>query len=201
MKLRIKKPAVPPSELEDRFSRFLLPMIPSDIVGDPLLDLANTPARVTRMWQNELLKGYSRGAEEALEKKFKWFPADKAEGMVVESGVPFTSVCAHHLLPFVGTAHFGYIPHERIMGLSKVAWVLDHFAAQLQLQERLTSQVADYLQEKLDPVALILVLDASHECVSCRGPKKAGVITTTAAIRGKAWEKDVRDEFYTLIRR
>lgn len=201
MNIKIRLPLTR-NVLEARFRSFLLPLVPSHLRGDPLLDLENTPARVTRMWSEELLYGYTPEAAARLEAKFKTFPTTEGrEGMVVESGISFTSTCAHHLLPFTGVAHFGYVPRERIMGLSKVAWVVDHYAAQLQLQERMTNQVAEYLNEKLDPVALIVVTEAVHQCMACRGPRKAGVVTTTAALRGKAWDGEVRQEFYTLIRR
>jgi GTP cyclohydrolase I len=154
------------------------------------------------MWRTELLRGWEPGALERLERKFKSFPTEEGEeGMVTECRIPFSSMCAHHLLPFSGTADFGYIPRKRVMGLSKVAWVLDHFASQLQLQERMTRQVADYVWEKLDPLALIFVTSASHECMTCRGPRKSGVTTSSAVIRGRANDPEVRGEFYTLFQR
>ena len=189
---------------ESHLLSVLKDLVPEEEWVSPELDLEMTPNRVYRSWERELLYGYSEEAKAALEEKFRWFPREGTSypsTMVVEAGIPFTSLCAHHLLPFRGTADFGYIPKERVMGLSKVAWVLDHFAARLQIQERLTEQVLSYLEGKLEPLGSILVLRAEHLCMSCRGPKKPGVITTTAAIRGLVIDApEVRSEFYSLIR-
>lgn len=189
--------------LPSAFETFLRSLVPPEEFSDPLLDLPNTAERVERMWKEELLYGYSDEGRKKLEHKFRAFPR-VAEGddasMVTEAGIPFTSTCAHHLLPFRGVAHFGYIPHRSVLGLSKVAWVLDYFAARLQLQESLTDQVIDYLYDRLSPVGMILVLEAEHMCMACRGPRKAGVLTSTSALRGIAvTHPEVRTEFYRLM--
>jgi GTP cyclohydrolase I len=121
--------------------------------------------------------------------------------LVVLRDVPFHSLCMHHLLPFVGVAHIAYLPDERIIGLSKLARVVEHFARDLQVQERLTVQVADWLQDELAPRAVGVVMEAEHTCMTIRGVKKPGAVTITSAIRG-GFRKDprTRAEAMALIR-
>jgi GTP cyclohydrolase I len=108
---------------------------------------------------------------------------------VVARGIPFASLCRHHLLPFSGLAHVGYLPGDRILGLSKLARVVELFARDLQTQERLTGQVAGWLQERLDPRGVGVVLEAEHLCMTVRGVQAPGVRTVTSALRGR-----VRDD-------
>src|SRR3712207_2820548 len=113
------------------------------------------------------------------------FPNDGGyDQLVVATGIPFHSMCEHHLLPFMGTAHVGYLPGERIIGLSKLARVVDLFARSLQVQERLTTQVADWLQEHLAPKGVGVVLEAEHLCMSLRGVQSRGSRTVTSAVHG-----------------
>ena len=113
------------------------------------------------------------------------FPNDDGyDDLVVVKDVPFQSVCAHHLLPFQGTARIGYVPGERLIGLSKLARGLDLFARGLQIQERLTVQVADWLDSTLQPRAATVLLDAEHLCMTPRGVHAAGITTSTTAPRG-----------------
>jgi GTP cyclohydrolase I len=113
------------------------------------------------------------------------FPNDEAyDELVVARDITFHSLCQHHLLPFAGVAHVGYLPGERIVGLSKLARVVDHFARGLQVQERLTCQVADWLADHLDPRGVGVVVVAEHSCMSLRGVQKAGSRTVTSALRG-----------------
>ncbi len=116
--------------------------------------------------------------------KFKTFPNDGMDEMVVVQGVPFVSMCNHHVVPFIGHAHVAYVPKDKIAGLSKFARVVDHFARTLQVQERLTAQVADYLEEKLEPRGVGVILRGEHLCMTIRGVQKPGTVTTTAAMRG-----------------
>jgi GTP cyclohydrolase IA len=121
--------------------------------------------------------------------------------LVLATSIPVQSLCEHHLLPFTGVAHIGYLPGDRILGLSKLARVLDLFARDLQVQERLTQQVADWLQENLSPRGVGVVIEAEHLCMSLRGVRAAGSRTITSALHG-ALREDVRSrhEFFALCR-
>ena len=113
------------------------------------------------------------------------FPNDEGyDELVVARGIPFHSLCEHHLIPFVGVAHVAYLPGERIVGLSKLARVVEHFARRLQVQERMTVQIADWLEDELQPRGVGVVLDAEHFCMTLRGVQKPGARTTTSALRG-----------------
>lgn len=117
----------------------------------------------------------------------KWttFPAEGVDEMITVRDIPFTSVCEHHVIPFIGMAHVGYIPNEVLPGLSKVARTVQHFAKRLQIQERLTRQVADYLHENLQPHGVIVVMDAEHFCMTIRGVQVPGAKTRTTAVKGR----------------
>jgi GTP cyclohydrolase I len=131
------------------------------------------------------------------------FPNDEGyDELVVARQVPFRSLCEHHLLPFSGVAHVGYLPGARIIGLSKLARVVEHFAAGLQVQERLTQQVADWLEGHLAPRGVGVVLEAEHLCMSLRGVRATGSRTVTSALRGDLrTDPRTRDEFLALTRR
>ena len=117
--------------------------------------------------------------------KLTTFPNDEGyDELVLARDIPFHSLCRHHMLPFVGVAHVGYLPGDRILGLSKLARVVDHFARGLQVQERLTKQVADRLQDELDPKGIGVVLEAEHLCMSLRGVRASGSRTVTSALHG-----------------
>ncbi len=149
---------------------------------DPDRDgLLATPGRVARMF-GEVMAGASEDPAQHLTTTFE---ADHDEIVLVRD-IAFSSMCEHHLLPFIGRAHVGYIPGAdgRITGLSKLARLVDGFARRLQVQERMTSQIANAVQEVLDPVGVIVVLEAEHLCMSIRGAKKPGATTVTSAIRG-----------------
>jgi GTP cyclohydrolase I len=130
------------------------------------------------------------------------FPNDAGyDELVVVREIPFHSLCMHHLLPFHGVAHVAYLPGERIIGLSKLARVVELFARELQLQERLTMQVADCLQEHLRPKGVGVVIEAEHLCMSLRGVQKAGTRTTTSALLGLLRDDArTRQEFLSLVR-
>ncbi|GGW23236.1 GTP cyclohydrolase I [Streptomyces xantholiticus] len=113
------------------------------------------------------------------------FPNDEGyDELVLARGIPLRSVCEHHLLPFVGTAHIGYLPGNRILGLSKLARVLEHFACRPQVQERLTKQVADWLQNQLEPKGVGVVIQAEHTCMTLRGAQATGTTTMTSTLLG-----------------
>jgi len=128
------------------------------------------------------------------------FPNDGGyDELVVARSIPFHSLCMHHLLPFHGVAHVGYLPGERILGLSKLARVVEQFARDLQIQERLTKQVADWLQEHLEPKGVGVVLEAEHMCMSLRGVQKFGARTVTSALHGLVRDDPrTRQEFLAL---
>jgi GTP cyclohydrolase I len=128
------------------------------------------------------------------------FPNDEGYNeLVMATAIPVQSLCEHHLLPFTGVAHIGYLPGERILGLSKLARVLDLFARDLQVQERLTQQVADWLQENLNPRGVGVVVEAEHLCMSLRGVRARGSRTTTSALHGVLREDArTRQEFFAL---
>lgn len=124
----------------------------------------------------------------------------KGSSMVTQSGIQFYSLCEHHMVPFFGTASIGYIPGERIVGLSKLARILDHAARRFQNQERITEQVADILEEQLKPRGVAVLLKARHLCVEMRGIRKPGTETTTSVFRGDLDRPDCRMEFLLRTR-
>jgi GTP cyclohydrolase IA len=149
---------------------------------DPDRDgLQNTPARVARMFA-EIFAGVGTDPGRVLNVTFE---ADHDE-MILVKDIPFHSVCEHHLVPFVGKAHVAYIPNDdgRITGLSKLARLVEGYAKRPQVQERITSQVADTLMRVLEPRGVLVVLEAEHLCMSMRGVNKPGATTVTSAVRG-----------------
>lgn len=149
---------------------------------DPERDgLLATPGRVARMYA-EICSGLHENPDHHLKTTFE---ADHDE-MVMVRDIPLYSLCEHHLAPFIGKAHVAYIPNDdgRVIGLSKFARLIDGYAKRPQVQERLTSQVADALQASLDPKGVMVVIEAEHLCMSMRGVKKAGSSTVTSAVRG-----------------
>jgi GTP cyclohydrolase I len=149
---------------------------------DPERDgLVETPARVARMYA-EVLAGAQETPEEHLQTTFD---ADHDE-MVMVRDIALTSLCEHHMVPFIGKAHVAYIPGKdgRITGLSKLARLVDVYARRLQVQERLTVQIADALERELDPRGVLVVIEAEHMCMSIRGVRKPGSTTVTSAVRG-----------------
>jgi GTP cyclohydrolase IA len=130
------------------------------------------------------------------------FPNDGGyDELVVAKSIPFHSLCEHHMLPFMGVAHVGYLPGERIIGLSKLARVVERFARALQLQERMTKQIADWLEAELSPKGVGVVLEAEHLCMSLRGVQKAGAKTVTSALQGLIRDDArTRQEFLALTR-
>jgi GTP cyclohydrolase IA len=128
------------------------------------------------------------------------FPNDEGyDELVLARAIPFSSLCQHHLLPFVGVAHVGYLPAGRILGLSKLARVVERFARRLQLQERLTTQVADWLQVQLAPKGVGVALEAEHQCMTLRGVRAAGARTVTSALHGRLrTDHRSRQEFLAL---
>ncbi len=159
--------------------------------------LLETPARVARMY-DEILAGLAADPRQHLQKQFK---ADKHGELVLVKDIAIYSMCEHHMLPFYGKAHVAYIPKDgRITGLSKLARMADGYARRLQVQERLTTQMADAVMEVLEPRGVLVVIEAEHMCMTMRGVQKPGSLTVTSAVRGN-FEKDVkaRAEALSLI--
>ena len=130
------------------------------------------------------------------------FPNDEGyDELILVRDIPFQSLCAHHLLPFHGTAHVAYLPNDRLVGLSKLGRVVDLFAHDLQVQERLTTQIADWLESNLDPRGVGVIVEAEHLCMSLRGVQKPGSLTVTSALRGLLKDDArTRQEFLSLVR-
>jgi GTP cyclohydrolase IA len=165
---------------------------------DPRRDgLVGTPGRVARMFA-EVLAGAALDPARHLAVSF----AEDHHEMVVVKDIPFESLCEHHLMPFHGRAHVAYVPNGRIVGLSKIARVVEEFARRLQVQERLTSQVADTMWERLAPEGVGVVLEATHTCMTMRGVRKPGSVMVTSAVRGTFKSRsETRAEFMKLIGR
>lgn len=161
------------------------------------VDIRNTPKRVADMYE-EILGGMRESPEKELEVIFE---KDHDE-IVLLKNIPLYSVCEHHLLPFIGKAHVAYIPKDnRVTGLSKLARVVDIFSKRLQVQERLTTDIAELIMKKLKPKGVVVVIEAEHLCMSMRGVKKPGVVTITSAVRGIFRKNEkTRAEAMSLIR-
>ncbi len=171
------------------------------ILSELGLDLAEPNLHDTDRRVAKLYLEMFHGLEEGAEPKVTTFPnSERYSAMVMEKRIPFYSMCAHHLVPFYGHAHLAYIPNDQILGLSKFARILEFYAKRPQLQERLTEQVANFLESRLKPQGVMVVIEARHLCVEMRGVKKPGAMTVTSAIRGIFHQKPVREEFLDLLR-
>lgn len=158
--------------------------------------LLKTPERVARAWEY-LTNGYGKDVDEIMNKAvFK----EKYDEMVIVKNIDFYSMCEHHLLPFFGKVHVAYIPDGKIIGLSKIPRLVEIFARRLQVQERLTQQIADTLNQYLQPDGVGVVIEAMHMCMMMRGVEKQNSIATTSAMHG-SFKKDqrTREEFLNLI--
>ncbi|MFA6142922.1 MAG: GTP cyclohydrolase I FolE [Candidatus Omnitrophota bacterium] len=160
-------------------------------------DIKDTPRRVAEMYE-EILSGIKKNPAKELEVVFE----KEHDEIVLLKGIPLYSICEHHLLPFSGRAHVAYIPsNNRVTGLSKIARVVDIFSKRLQVQERLTTDIADTIMKKLQPKGVLVVIEAEHLCMSMRGVKKPGVLTITSAVRGVFRQNEkTRAEALSLIR-
>jgi GTP cyclohydrolase I len=164
---------------------------------DPSRDgLKETPKRVVKAW-TELTAGYKLDPAAILSKEFE---SDGYDEMVVCKSIEFHSTCEHHMLPFLGVAHVGYIPRLKVVGLSKMARLVDCFARRLQVQERLTRQVAGAMQRQLKPRGVGVVVEAKHLCMSCRGVQKHQSSMVTSTLLGVFRQTAVRAEFLNLLK-
>jgi GTP cyclohydrolase I len=191
----VSEPVTAASLTTQELYRELLVRIGEDPTRDGLLD---TPERMEKSMAF-LTRGYAMDVTTVLHDAL--FEVDYDE-MVIVKDIEFFSMCEHHLLPFFGKAHVAYVPNGRVIGLSKVPRVVDVFARRLQVQERLTTEIADAIQEAIDPQGVAVILEAQHLCMMMRGVEKQHSATVTSAMRGVFKEQlQTRNEFLSLVRR
>jgi GTP cyclohydrolase IA len=173
--------------------RSILESIGEDVQREGLV---RTPLRVAKMYE-EMTAGYHVDAKKLINEAVFTVKYDQ---MVVVRDIDFASMCEHHLLPFLGKAHVAYIPDGKVIGLSKIPRIVEMFARRLQLQERLTEEVADFLEDTLHPCGVAVVVEALHLCMAIRGVKKANARMVTSAVRGSFKENlNTRNEFFAHI--
>lgn len=170
-----------------------------DLGEDPEREgLRETPRRVAKMYLEELLVGQGADLKAELSTTF----AEDHQELVMVRAIPFYALCEHHLMPFFGQAHVGYLPDGRVVGLSKLARLVERAARRMTIQERLTTEVADAIMAVLRPKGAMVVVEAEHFCMTMRGVQKPGTITTTTAVRGVfALDEAARMEFLRLLGR
>jgi len=166
------------------------------IGDDPTREgLVETPKRVLRSWE-ELYAGYYQDPKEILQTAFR---DGACKEMVVLSNIEFFSTCEHHMLPFFGRCHVGYVPNGKVVGISKLARLVNCFSRRLQIQEKMTSQIADSVMQHLRASGCMVVVEARHLCMAARGVGKQNSVMKTSAIRGSFSKPEVRAEFFSLI--
>ena len=170
----------------------------SEIGEDPTREgLINTPERVAKAW-DFFSQGYRANVQEIVNGAI--FEEDCSE-MVVVRDIEFFSMCEHHMIPFFGRCHVGYLPNKKIIGLSKIPRIVDAFSQRLQVQERLTSQIAETLMDVLDPIGVGVVMEGRHLCMQMRGVEKQNSFATTSSMLGQFRESpETRSEFLSIIR-
>ena len=188
-------PQLSPEEMAEmkNLQRRVLELIGEDPDREGLI---KTPERVAKSLRF-LTKGYREDPEEILRSAMF---REEYRQMVIVKDIDFFSMCEHHMLPFFGKAHVGYIPNKYITGLSKIPRVVDVFARRLQVQERLTTQIKDCIHATLNPLGTIVVIEAQHMCMQMRGVEKQNSLTTTSDFTGAFEEASTREEFMNLIR-
>lgn len=172
--------------------KLILEGIGEDVTREGLVD---TPDRIARMY-SEIYSGYEESAQEHLSKRFH---VDN-NNIVLEKDIVFYSTCEHHLMPFYGKAHIAYIPDNEVVGISKLARTLEVYAKRLQIQEQLTTQVADCIMKELSPKGVMVVIEAEHMCMTMRGIKKPGSKTVTMAALGEFENIELQDKFYQMLK-
>ncbi|WP_435169237.1 GTP cyclohydrolase I FolE [Paenibacillus glycanilyticus] len=170
----------------------ILKLVGEDVEREGLLE---TPARVTRMYE-EIFAGYEVDPREVLGVTFD----EQHEELVIVKDIVYYSQCEHHMAPFFGKVHIGYIPSGKIAGLSKLARLVEAVSRRLQVQERITTQIADIMQEVLKPQGVMVVVEGEHLCMCARGVKKPGSKTVTSAVRGVFSDSALRSEFLSLLK-
>ncbi len=201
--LRREETQITADEAADRKSAIeeAVRLILINVGEDPSRDgLIKTPHRVAKAF-GELLEGYNQDVETIINNAM--FDVEYGEGeMVVVANIEYNSMCEHHMLPFTGRAHVAYIPRDKVVGLSKIPRIVDMFARRLQVQERLTNEIADALDNALNPLGVMVMVEGQHSCAALRGVKKHGVNMVTTARRGAFREdRSLVDEFYRMIER
>jgi GTP cyclohydrolase I len=181
------------TRIEQEMARILVHLDPTH----PRSGTNDTPRRVAKMYVEELCSGYQVKVNDL----FTTFPAENS-GMVIIKSIPMVSLCEHHLVPFMGHVHVGYIPSDEVVGLSKIKRVVDAFARRLQIQERLTGQIADAIDYNLHPRGVMVVIEAEHLCMTIRGVQSPGTKTVTSEVRGvfNANEEGEKEEFLRLLK-
>ena len=158
--------------------------------------LLETPDRIARMYE-EIFSGIGKDGQEYLEKRFQ---VDHNQ-MILEKDIPFYSMCEHHLLPFFGRVHIAYVPKEEVLGLSKLARIVEVFARRPQIQERMTVDIAEAIMKGLDPMGVMVMVEANeHMCMTMRGVKKPGTKTVSTSVKGCFEEPYYQETFYRLLR-
>jgi GTP cyclohydrolase I len=191
--------AIGSDEPEDVAIESAIRQVLLNVGEDPQRDgLLNTPLRVRKMYR-ELLAGYETDPVAVINNAL--FDVDYDE-MVIVKDIELQSLCEHHMLPFTGRAHVAYIPNGKVLGLSKIPRIVDMYSRRLQVQERMTTQIADFLEETLNPLGVAVVVEASHMCATLRGVKKANTRMVTSSMRGEFKEdRELRREFMEHINR
>lgn len=178
----------------------LLTTFPEEAMGDGVKE--ETPMRVAKMW-DELLSGYDKDPTEILSKQFDVDAGGdiNGNGIVIVKDIPLFSQCEHHLVPFYGKVHIAYIPRNKVVGLSKFARLVECFGRRLQVQERLTKQIMDAIVKNLDPIGVMVVVEAEHMCMTMRGIQKPGTKTVTSRVSGVFFDKpEARAEAMELMK-
>lgn len=178
----------------------LLSTFPKEAMGDGVKE--ETPKRVAKMW-NELLAGYDKDPAEILSKTFDVDAGgdENGNGIVIVKDIPLFSQCEHHLVPFFGKVHIAYIPRNKVVGLSKFARLVECYGRRLQVQERLTKQIADAINQYLNPIGVMVVIEAEHMCMTMRGIQKPGTKTVTSRVSGVFFNKpEARAEALELLK-
>lgn len=157
--------------------------------------LLETPKRVIKSWK-DLYKGYNQNPQDCI----KVFEKENYNGMVLLKDIELYSMCEHHMLPFVGKCHIAYIPNKKVIGISKLARIMEIYARRLQVQERLTEQIADCLDALLKPKGVAVMIEAEHFCIRMRGVGKQNSIMITSSLRGNFKQSEPRLEFLNLIK-
>jgi len=187
-------PVRPSREEAEDAVRVLLRWAGDDPTREGLLD---TPARVARAYE-EFFAGYQTDPREILSRTFA--EVDGYDEMIVLKDIRFESYCEHHMVPIIGRAHVAYLPEHRVVGISKLARLVDAFAKRLQIQEKMTAQIADTLNEILQPKGVGVILEAAHQCMSTRGVHKAGVAMVTSRMLGTfRTDPSTRREFLAIV--
>ena len=176
--------------------KYLMQWVGEDTTREGLVD---TPMRFLKAWGEDFFRGYEEDPADHLARTFE--EVGEYNSIVILKDIPFSSYCEHHLVPIIGTAHIGYIPNNRVVGISKLARVLDGYAKRFQVQERLTEQVSSAIEKVLQPKAVGVVINAQHLCISTRGANKPTSSMITSSLKGAFFNDPMaRKEFFDLIK-